>query len=121
VPSNSKGESGRELTKEERLERALRSPVTHLPENQPKGWLGETNPDLRKIDDFAPDLNAGISQENDTPVIWLAIVLGYLVFFVPGFVILWMSKRMPIKTKIVTSIIMAAGVASVVLLLLLRG
>jgi hypothetical protein len=111
----------RELTKEEQLAEALRSPVAELPENQPKGWLGETNPDLRKIDDFAPDLNAGISQENDTPVIWLAIVLGYLVFFVPGFVILWMSKRMPIKTKIVTSVVMAAGVVCVVLLLLFRG
>lgn len=100
-----------ELTKEERLEEALRSSTSRLPENQPKGWLGEVNPDLRKADDFTPDLNAGLSQETDMPVIWLAIVLGYLLFFLPGFAILWLSKRVPIKTKVVASILMAAGAA----------
>ena len=100
----------REITKEEQLERALKSPITELPDNQPKGWLGEKNPDFRKADTFEPDLNAGLLQENDMGVIWLAVVLGYLVFFVPGFVILWTSKRVPIKTKIVASVAMVAGV-----------
>ena len=95
-----------ELTREEQLERALASPLTRLPENRPRGLLGEAGVDIRKVDDFAPDLNAGISQEIDTPVVWVAVIVGFLVFFVPGFVILWRSKRFPVRTKIVTSLVM---------------
>jgi hypothetical protein len=112
-------EAERERRRREELERALDSGVTELPENQPKGILGETNPDLRKVDTFEPDLNSGISQENDTPVIWLAIVLGYLFFFIPGFVVLWLSKRMPIRTKVVASVVMGVGAIAIVILLAL--
>jgi hypothetical protein len=110
----------RELTKEERLARALESPMAELPENQPKGLLGDPGLNMGKTDDFKPDLNAGISQENDMPVVWMAIVLGYLLFFVPGFVILWFSKRVPIKTKIVASIVMAVGAVAFLLYLRTR-
>lgn len=106
------GKSEGELTKEEQLEAALRSPMTELPENQPKGMLGEKGIDVRKVEDFTPDLNAGLSQENDMPVIWTAVLLGYLIFFIPGFVILWASKRIPIRTKIIASVVMVAGVAA---------
>jgi hypothetical protein len=113
--------SARELSREERLEEALRSPIRELPQNQPKGMLGEIGLDIRKIDDFAPDLNAGLSQETDTPVVWVAVALGYLVFFVPGFVILWLSKRVPVRTKLVASAVMAAGVALFLVVILPRG
>ena len=112
---------GRELTKEERLEAALRSPMTELPENQPKGMLGETGIDVRKAEDFTPDLNAGLSQENDMPVVWMAVVLGYLIFFVPGFMILWASKRIPIRTKVVASVVMVAGVIAFAWAVISRG
>jgi len=107
-----------ELTKEERLERALAPKMAELPENQPKGLLGDPGLNVGKIDEFEPDLNAGISQENDMPVLWMAILLGYLIFFVPGFVILWMSKRVPIRTKVIASAVMA--IAAVAFLLYLR-
>lgn len=112
--------SARELSREERLEEALRGPVCELPENQPKGMLGEIGLDVRKVDDFAPDLNAGLSQETDTPVVWTAVALGYLVFFVPGFVILWLSKRVPMRTKLFASAVMAAGVALFLIVVLPR-
>jgi hypothetical protein len=98
-----------ELSREERLDRALKPKMTELPENQPKGLLGEPGLNVGKTDEFEPDLNAGISQENDMPVLWMAVLLGYLIFFVPGFVILWMSKRIPQRTKIIASIAMAIG------------
>jgi len=107
-----------ELTKEERLERALKPKMAELPENQPKGLLGDPGLNVGKIDDFEPDLNAGISQENDMPVLWMAILLGYLIFFVPGFVILWASKRVPMRTKIIATVLMT--VAAVAFLLYLR-
>jgi hypothetical protein len=121
MAQNPNGRLARELTKEEQLDKALKSAIAELPENQPKGLLGETGIDIRKVDDFAPDLNAGLSQENDMPVIWMAIVLGYLIFFIPGFVILWLSKRVPIRTKIVASIIMAVGAISFLAVLFARG
>jgi len=107
-----------ELTKDERLERALAPKMAELPENQPRGLLGDPGLNVGKIDDFEPDLNAGISQENDMPVLWMAILLGYLIFFVPGFVILWTSKRVPIRTKVIASAVMA--IAAVAFLFYLR-
>lgn len=98
-----------ESARREELERALEHRMTELPENKPKGLLGETGFNIRKVDEFEPDLNAGISQELDTPVVWLSIVLGYLVFFVPGFAILWLSKRIPIRTKLIVSAVGVAG------------
>jgi hypothetical protein len=102
------------------LDAALRSPVARLPENAPKGWLGEVNPDLRRPDTFEPDLNAGLSQENDTPVKWLAIILGFLLFFVPGLVLLWRSRWITVRTKIVTSLIAAAVTVGLVLAVSVR-
>ena len=109
-----------ELTKEERLERALESSLPELPENKPRGLLGEKGVDIRKVDDFAPDLNAGISQEIDTPVVWAAILVGYLLFFVPGLVILWLSKRFDLRTKVATSVIMALVATAFVAYVTLR-
>lgn len=112
---------GSESAEKSQLEEALRSPTAKLPENEPKGWLGEVNPDLLKADDFEPDLNAGLSQENDIRVTWLAIVLGFLIFFVPGMAILWLSKRIPIKTKVVTSIVATALVIWLAVELVVHG
>jgi len=111
-----------ELTPQERekLDRELDSGVTELPENQIKGVLGDKGLDFRKTDTFEPDLNAGLSQENDMPVEWMAILLGYFLFFVPGFVLLWMSKRVPLRTKIIASVVMVAGVIAFVAFLMLR-
>jgi hypothetical protein len=109
-----------ELSPEERaqFERALDSGVTELPPNQPKGILGEKGIDVRKVEDYTPDLNAGLLQENDLGIIWLWIVLAYLLFFPAAYAILWMSKRIPIRTKVVASAIGAAGVTFVVLRLM---
>jgi hypothetical protein len=120
MSSDSGSAPRRELSKEEQLDRALASPITELPDNEPKGWLGEKNPDFRKVDDFTPDLNAGLLQENDMGVVWLAIVLGYLIFFIPGFVILWMSKRVPQRTKIVATVVMVAGMVAFAVFILGR-
>ena len=101
----------------ERLERLLDSGITELPDNQLKGFLGEKAPDMRKIEEFAPDLNAGILQENDMGVVWLVIVLAYLlVFTIPvAYVVLWRSKGIPRKTKWIASAIGAAGIVLVAL------
>ena len=107
-------------SKEEQLERALESSMSELPENKPRGLLGEKGVDIRKVDDFAPDLNAGISQEIDTPVVWAAILVGYLFFFVPGLAILWLSKRFDLRTKVGTSVIMTVVAAAFVAYVALR-
>lgn len=95
------------LTREEELERALSCDVRELPPNQPRGILGERNPNIRVAEDFTPDLNAGISQEIDLPVVWMAVVLAFLtILFSPvGYVILWRSKRISRRAKIVWSAI----------------
>jgi hypothetical protein len=103
----------RERAKQKELERRLDSGVTELPRNRPRGMLGEHGVDLRKVDDLdnlPPDLNAGISQEIDLPVVWLAILVSYVVIFPLAFVILWRSRQISRRAKIVTSIVFAIGI-----------
>jgi hypothetical protein len=104
-----------EMTPDERLqlEKALDSGVTELPPNQLKGFLGEKGPDMRQPEDFTPDLNAGLLQENDPGVMWLVIILAYLLLFPIAYVVLWRSKFITRRTKWVVSVIGAAGIAFV--------
>jgi len=103
------------VTREEELDRALsRGALEELPPNQVQGLLGERNPKLRVTDEFKPDLNAGVSQEIDLPVVWMAIVLAYLLFFPLAYVILWRTSHISQRAKIVVSVVGAVGVVAVV-------
>lgn len=104
-----------------RLDDAMRrGELPDLPPNAPKGILGERGFDIYKVDDFEPDLNAGISQENDLPVIWLAIVLAFLLFFPVGFWLLWRTPLIGTRSKIIVSAVGALGVFAVGIVLLVR-
>jgi hypothetical protein len=106
-----------ELTPAEhaQFERAMDSGITELPPNQPKGMLGEKGIDVRKVEDYTPDLNAGILQENDPNVKWLVIVLSYLLFFPIAYVLLWRSKYISPRAKWIASGVGAAGIVFVLL------
>ncbi len=110
-----------ELTPEERaqFERAMDSGITELPPSQPKGMLGEKGIDVRKVEDFTPDLNAGILQENDPNVMWLVIVLSYFLFFPAAYVLLWRSKYISVRAKWIASGVGAVGIVLVLLRVLL--
>ena len=111
-----------ELSPEERAEfdAALDSGVTELPPNEPKGILGERGMDFRKVEDFTPDLNAGLSQENDSGVHSLVIVLAFLIFFPVGYVLLWRDKDLSRTQKVAASIVVAVALG-LIALALLRG
>ena len=112
-------DASRPPTREQELDRALDSGVTELPPNHVRGILGVSSPDLREPESFDPDLNAGVSQENDLPVLWMAIVLAYLLAFPVAYVVLWRSKLISWRAKIVISIVGAVGVAYIALRLVL--
>lgn len=98
----------------EELKRALdEGSGGELPPNVPPGILGERGLDLQKTDPPSHGLYAGLSQEFDGPVLWLAIVLAYLVFFPLGYWFLWRSPRIGKRTKIAGTILMTAGLAAV--------
>jgi hypothetical protein len=98
----------------QRLEAELtRGELPSLPPNQPKGMLGEKGLNLYKEESFTPDLNSGISQENDLPVVWLGILLAYIVFFPLAYWLLWRSRLFSRRSKIITSVIGAIGVVAV--------
>ena len=108
------GQPAEPLTREEELDRALsKGELDELPPNQVKGLLGEKNPKLKVVDTFEPDLNAGISQEMDLPVVWMGIVLAYLIFFPVAYVILWKTTYITRRAKIVVSAVGAVGIAYV--------
>ncbi len=107
-------EPKRPLTREEELDRALsKGELEELPPNQVKGLLGEKNPKLRVTDTFEPDLNAGVSQEVDLPVIWMGIVLAYLIFFPLAYVLLWRTKYITHRDKVIVSVVGAVGIGYV--------
>jgi hypothetical protein len=109
VVVNSEGDDA--LTKEERLRQALdKGASTGLPPNQTMGWLGEVGPDLRKIDDFEPSLNAGISQENTQQMRWLVILTLYATVFGSP-VALWLLWRDPIRSRRAKVVSTVAGLA----------
>lgn len=94
--------------------------IRELPPNKPKGILGETGFDLHKVDDLEPDLNAGISQENDLPVVWLAIIVAYFIFFPLAYWILWRSPLFSRAVKVRTSLVGAMGLIGATTWLLVR-
>jgi len=96
------------------LEDALtRGELRDLPPNQPKGLLGERGPSLYKTDTFEPDMNAGVSQENDAPVVQLVIVLAFLLFFPVGFWLLWRTPLYSTRAKLLLSGVALAAIAFV--------
>jgi len=111
-----------ELTPEERAqyERELDSGVTELPPNQVRGLLGEKAPSLYKVDEIGPDLNSGLSQEDDAPVKALLFLLAYVLFFPLAYVLLWRAKAYSRRSKIIVSIVMAVGVIIVAVALTRR-
>jgi hypothetical protein len=100
------------------LDRALDGGMSELPPNQVRGILGERGGvHLRKEEDYTPDLNAGISQEVDLPVVWMGIILAYVLFFPLAFVLLWRSRHISKRAKIITSSVFAVGVLAVAVML----
>ena len=97
--------------------------MPELPPNVPPGLLGEAGPDLRKVDPDSHGLNAGLSQEMDGPVVLMAIVISYAVFFPLAFYILWRTQTLPKRTKIMLSAVMGTGVvvATIYLTMFWRG
>lgn len=102
------------------LDAALDGGLDELPPNQVKGILGETMPDLRKEEDFSPDLNSGISQEMDLPVRWMGIVLAMFLFFPLGYYLLWRADYISHRAKVITSVVAAVAIVAFVIMLVLR-
>lgn len=107
----------------EELDRELTRGERELPPNQVKGILGERGFNLRKVDEFEPDLNSGISQEVDLPVVWMAIVLLFLtVLLAPvGLVVLWRSRLISKRAKIIWTVVALAWVGGVLMFARLRS
>lgn len=112
--SDDGGSGGSADERQREIDRILDEGERELPENRPRGILGEPGFNLSKVDDLdTPDLNAGISQELDTPVIWLAVVFTYVVFVPLAYVILWRTKRFTLRAKVIASVVGAVGIAYV--------
>ena len=107
----------------EPLKRALDAgELDELPPNIVPGWIGERGPDFRKTDSFDHGINAGVSQENDAPVMFLLLVIAFMVFFPAAYVLLWRSRRFSRRYRIIATVVMGVLVAAVgVGLLLYRG
>ena len=94
--------------------------IPELPPNQPKGMLGGRGLDLYSVDTFAPDLNAGVSQENDGPVVRLAIVLCFLLLPPVGYWLLWKATVFTRVQKYLVGLLGTAWLITLVWLLLRR-
>ncbi len=107
--------------REAELERALsEGRLDHLPPNQPRGILGERNPELRVEEDFTPDLNEGVSREMSWPVERLLIFLAFVFFFPLAYVLVWRSKNATFEWKVTVTIATAVFIAYVAYRMLVR-
>jgi hypothetical protein len=100
------------VTRDEKLDEALdRGASTELPPNIPPGLLGEVGPDLRKVDEFEPTLNAGLIQEGTWETKWLLIGLLYLLLITAPVAawLLWRDPRRKTRTKVIATVIGVAG------------
>ena len=96
------------------LERALdEGSGAPMPDNVAPGILGERPVDIRKVDTFQYEQNAGLVQETTAMVSWLWIVLLYLLVITAP-VALWLLWREPAwttKRKAMATGLMAVGYA----------
>ncbi len=83
-----------------------------LPPNRPQGLLGDTGLQLTKVDDWAPDGTAGLSQESDGGVVLLGIILAYLLFFPLAFLILWRTPVLDVRRKVALGVLMLCGLVA---------
>jgi hypothetical protein len=83
----------------------------YLPDNETPGWLGERGPDLRKVDEFEPTLNAGLLMEDTPQTKWLLILLLYvMVFTAPAAAwLLWREPRRSTRAKVITTLLGVLG------------
>ena len=89
-------------------------PVPELPPNRVPGILGEPGLNVMKVDTFEPDgMNAGLTQEPTFETRFLAILIAYLLFFPVAFVMVWVSKRMSLRAKVISTVLMTVGVVLV--------
>lgn len=103
------------------LDEALtRGALEDLPPNQPKGLLGGRGLDLYAVDTFEPDLNAGVSQETDGPVIRIAVVLSFLLLPPLGYWLLWKATVFTRVQKYVIAVLGTAWLTLLVWLLVVR-
>jgi hypothetical protein len=88
-----------------------RGSSTHLPPNIPPGFLGEVSPDLRRVDEFEPTLNAGITLEKTWETQWLVIgLLYFLVITGPvAFWLLWREPHRKTWAKVTWTLLALAG------------
>lgn len=94
-----------------KLDAALdKGSLPELPPNRPHGVLGHISPDMRKIEDFDMGSDTGVSQEIDMPVVILAIILSYVLFFPIAFVIVWRTRRLNQRVRVILSAAMTAGI-----------
>lgn len=91
----------------------------YLPDNQTPGWLGERGPDLRKVDEFEPSLNAGLLQEDTPQTRWLLMLVLYLLVFTGPVAawILWREPRRSTRSKVISTIIGILGYVGLYFLL----
>ncbi len=87
--------------------------LNELPPNRVPGWIGEKGPDLRKTESYEHGLNAGVSQELDTPVMFLLLVVAFVVFFPAAYVLLWRSRAFSRRYRIVATVVMSVLVLAV--------
>jgi hypothetical protein len=91
--------------------------MEELPPNIPPGFLGEEGPNLRKVDTGGPyGFNAGVIQESTWETTMLSVALAFFVFFPVAYWLLWRSKKVPRKHKVVTSVAMTAALVAMTLL-----
>ena len=88
-----------------------RGSLTELPPPVPGGFLGETAPDLRKVEEYRPSVGAGLIQESTPETRWMTVALLYLLIVTSPVAawMVWRDRRRPLAVKLMVTALGIAG------------
>jgi hypothetical protein len=74
------------------------------------------SPDIRKVDEFEPSLNAGMLQESTWETRWLTIGILYLLVITSPIAawMLWRDPKRTMRAKVIATLIGLTGYAAII-------
>ncbi len=100
------------MARSDDLDRELdKGSLSELPPPKPGGFLGETAPDLRKVEEHLPSVGGGLVQESTAETRWMSVALLYLLIVTSPIAawLVWRDRRRSLGLKVAITALGIAG------------
>lgn len=100
------------MARSDDLDRELdKGSLAELPPPVPGGFLGETAPDMRKVEEFRASVGGGLIQESTPETRWMTVALLYLLIVTSPVAawLVWRDRRRSLGVKLIVTVLGIAG------------